>query len=253
MTTTLISTRTHAQAFIDAVRAEASKMWSLPAIWLILAGTLTLTIVLSIAFGANAQIGPGSSANVLDYGVTAVTWTQCGFFLLGVIAATSEYIGGQIRTTLVAIPDRTAQRLAATAALVPHAFAAAVVTIVASITTMLLTTGTDVEQVDLALALRITLSAAGYLTLMAVLSSALGFLIRRAIPAAAILLVYLLIVSPFLQGQNWYFLPDIASYTLWFATVPDDAPPAAVSWLILFAWTLAFLLPSIIVARRRDT
>jgi hypothetical protein len=78
-------------------------------------------------------------------------------------------------------------------------------------------------------------------------------LIRRAIPAAAILLVYLLILSPLLQGQNWYFLPDIASYTLWFASVPDTAPPVIVSWLVLLAWTLAFLVPSIGIANRRDT
>lgn len=253
MTTTDASTRTRSEAFADAVRAEASKLWSLPASWLVLAGTLALTIVLSIAFGTNAQIGSASSATVLDYGVTAVTWTQCGFLLLGVIAATSEYIGGQVRTTLVAIPDRITQRLAAAAALVPLALLAAVVTVIASITTVLLATGTSLEQVHLALALRITLNAAGYLALMALLGSALGFLIRKAIPAAAIPLVHLLVISPLLQGQNWYFLPDIAGYTLWFATVPETAPPAFIAWLTLLAWTLAFLVPSIIDARRRDT
>lgn len=244
--------RTRGKAFTDAVRAEASKLCSLPATWLVLGGTLALTIVLSIAFGTSAHLGPGSAVNILDYGVTAVTWTQCGFFLLGVIATTSEYIGGQIRTTLVAIPDRTAWRLAATVALVPLAFAAGLLIVVASITTILLTAGVAVTEVDLGMAARIIPSAAGYLTLMAVLSSALGLLIRRAIPAAAIVLAYLLILSPLLQGQNWYFLPDIASYTLWFASVPDTAPPAIDSWFVLLAWTFAFLVPSIIVANRRD-
>ena len=117
--TTTTDFRTPATAFTDAVRAEASKLWSLPATWLVLGGTLALTIVLSIAFGTSANIGPDQTVNILDYGVTAVTWTQCGFFLLGVIASTSEYIGGQIRTTLIAIPDRITWRLAATAALVP--------------------------------------------------------------------------------------------------------------------------------------
>lgn len=252
MTTTAEPIRSRGRAFTDTVRAEGSKLWSLPANWLVLAGTLALTIILSLAFSANAR-GSTTAVNALDFGVTAVTWTQCGFFLLGVIAATSEYIGGQIRTTLVAIPDRTAQRLAATTALIPLAFTAAVVTVGTSIATMFLSAGISLAEVDLALMLRIILSAGGYLTLMAVLSSALGFLIRKAIPAAAILLVYLLIISPLLQGQNWYFLPDIASYTLWFATTPDNAPPAIMSWLVLLAWTLAFLVPSIIVARRRDT
>jgi hypothetical protein len=251
--TTTTDARTRGNAFTDAVRAEASKLWSLPATWLVLGGTLALTIVLSIAFGTSANLGTGQAVNILDYGVTAVTWTQCGFFLLGVIAATSEYIGGQIRTTLVAMPGRIAWRLAATVALVPLAFVGGLLIVVASITTILLTAGVAVTEVDLGLAARIIPSAAGYLTLMAVLSSALGLLIRRAIPAAAILLVYLLILSPLLQGQNWYFLPDIASYTLWFASVPDTAPPVIVSWLVLLAWTLAFLVPSIGIANRRDT
>lgn len=253
MTSTIV--RTRGRAFTDAVRAEASKLWSLPATWLLLGGTLALTIVLSIAFGTGADLGPGpgQATNILDYGVAGITWTQCGFFLLGVIASTSEYIGGQIRTTLVAIPDRIAWRLAATVALVPLAFIAGLFVVVASIATILLTAGAAATEVDLGLAARIIPSAAGYLTLMAVLSSSLGLLIRRAIPAAAILLVYLLILSPLLQGQNWYFLPDIASYTLWFASVPDTAPPTIVAWLILAAWTLAFLVPSISIADRRDT
>jgi len=250
---TAIVPRSRGRAFADAVHAEASKLWTLPATWLLLGGTLALTIVLSIAFGTRVNISPGQTVNILDYGVIAVTWTQCGFFLLGVIASTSEYIGGQIRTTLTAIPDRTAWRLAATVALVTFAFVAGLVTVATGIATILVTAGVSVTALDLGLAVRITLSAAAYLTLMSVLSSALGLLIRRAIPAAAILLLYLLILSPLLQSQNWYFLPDIASYTLWFASVPDTAPPATVAWAVLLAWTLAFLVPSISVARRRDT
>lgn len=125
--------------------------------------------------------------------------------------------------------------------------------VLAGLATMLVVTGFPVDEVDPGTAARIVLSAAAYLALMAVFSSALGLLIRRAIPAAAILLLYLLVVSPLLQSQNWYFLPDIASYTLWFASAPRDAPPAVVSWLVLIAWTLAFLVPSMIAARRRDT
>lgn len=176
-----------------------------------------------------------------------------GFFLFGVIGSTSEYIGGQIRTTLTVIPDRIAWRLAATVALVPLAFVAGLLVVVTSITTTLLTAGVTITEIDVGVAARIILSAACYLALMAVLSAALGLLIRKAIPSAALLLVYLLILSPLLQGQNWYFLPDIASYALWFASIPDTAPPAIVSWTVLFAWTLAFLIPSIICVKQRDT
>ncbi|MGW3472926.1 hypothetical protein ACWDKQ_31675 [Saccharopolyspora sp. NPDC000995] len=85
-----------------------------------------------------------------------------------------------------------------------------------------------------------------------VLSSAVGFLVRRTVPAAAGLLVCLLIVSPLLQGQDLYWLPDMASYSLWYATAPEGAPPAPVEWLVVVGWTLAFLVPSIVAFRRRD-
>lgn len=252
MTSTQTPARTRGAAFADAVRAEGAKLWSLPATWLILAGTFALTIVLSIAFTGNADL-TASGVSVLDYGVVALGWTQVGFFLLGVTAATSEYIGGQIRTTLIAVPDRIGQRVAASLSLTPVVFLAGIITVVAGIGTVLITSRTPVSELDIALAIRITLSAAGYLTLMAILSAAIGVLIRKAIPAASILLIYFLILSPLLQGQRWYFLPDTAAYTLWYATVPDEAPPALLGWVVVVAWTIALLIPSLIAAKRRDT
>lgn len=250
-TTAACPSRTRGQAFGDAARAEGAKLWSLPAIWFVFAGTLALTIVLALAFAGSLPKGH-IPATWLDVAVTPVTWTQCGFFLLGVIASTSEYIGGQIRTTWTAVPGRVAQRLAATAALAPLAFIAALLTVTASIVTTCLSLGGPIGYIDWTVTLRIVLSAAGYLTLMAILACSLGVLIRKAVPTAAILLVYLLIVGPLLQGQHWYFLPDMASYTLWFATVPPHAPPAWLAWLVVVAWALALLVPSLIAAQRRD-
>lgn len=53
------------------------------------------------------------------------------------IAATSEYIGGQIRTTLIAVINRIIQRLAANAALAIVVFVAALLTVAISIATVL--------------------------------------------------------------------------------------------------------------------
>ena len=244
--------------YAAATRAELSKLRSLTAIWYTLAGTIALTVLLSLLFVREAEFttGPAGTAdavNVLDFGVVALGWSQVGFFLLGVIAATSEYIGGQIRTTLIAVPNRIIQRLAANTALSIMVFAAALLTVVISIGTVLVASGTVIGDLDVALVARIVFSAAGYLTCLALLSAAVGLLIRKTIPAAAILLVYLLIVSPLLQGQNWYFLPDMASYALWYVTIPDAAPPAIVCWLIVVAWTLAAAVPATLRFARRDT
>lgn len=244
--------------YVAATRAELSKLWSLPATWLTLAGTLALTVLLSVLFVREAErtSGVGSTAaavGVLDFGVAALGWSQIGFFLLGVISAASEYVGGQIRTTLIAVPDRAVQRLAANSALTLLAFPAASLTVLTSIATVVVVSGTSVEELDGAVLARIVLSAAGYLVCMAILSAAIGLLVRKTIPAAAVLLVYLLIVSPLLQGQNWYFLPDMASYALWYATVPPEAPPAILCWLIVIAWTVAAAIPATMAFIRRDT
>lgn len=255
MTTTSASTpttRSPAATFTAAVRAEAHKLGTLPAIWLLLVGTIALTVGLSLLFAANSG-GAELAGLELDIAVTAIPWTQCGFFLLGVVAATSEYIGGQIRTTLVAMPNRVMQRVAALAALTILALIAGLITVSCSIVTMFIAANIDRATIDPSTLIRVVVNASVYLTLMSALSSALGFLIRKAIPTAAILLVYLLIVSPLLQGQSWYWLPDMASYTLWFPTTPADAPDAPIAWLTIIAWTLAFLVPSIIIGKRRDT
>lgn len=244
--------RGRGRALADAVQAETAKLVSLPASWLVLGGTLALTVVLSAAFGSGGSVGPDARERALDLAVTALTWTQCGFVLLGVVTATSEYVGGQVRTTLVAVPDRVAWRLAATVALASVAFVAGIVVAVASVAGFLGAAGLPGSGIDLGQAARVVLSAAGYLSLMSVLASALGIIVRRAIPAAAGLLLYLLVVSPLLQDFRLYALPDVASYILWFTGVPDSAPPAPVAWLVIVAWTLAFLVPSIVLARRRD-
>ena len=238
-------------SYVAAFRAELSKLSSLPAVWLTLAGTVALTILLSFLFASEAAAAV-ASVGILDFGVAALGWSQIGFFLLGVIAAASEYVGGQIRTTLVAVPDRGLQRLAANSALALLSFSAALITVLAGIGTVTVASGTRFEELDGAVLARIVLSAAGYLACMTTLSAAIGLQMRRTIPAAAVLLVYLLIVSPLLQGQNWYFLPDMASYVLWYPTVPPGAPPAILCWLVVLAWTVAAVSSATIVFMRRD-
>ncbi|RDB49107.1 ABC transporter permease [Tsukamurella tyrosinosolvens] len=241
--------------YLDATRAELSKLWTLPATWLTIAGTGALTVLFSFLFAAEAeQTGGGSvtDVNILDIGVAALGWSQVGFFLLGVLSATSEYFGGQVRVTLTAIPNRLVQRVAAATALALLTFIAALVVVTAGMAVVLLRSGTPPVPIDVMLAVRIIANAAGYLTCMALLSSGLGLLIRRAIPGAAILLVYLLIVSPLLQGKGWYFLPDMASYCLWYATVPPDAPPYLTCWLIVLGWTAAIAGPATAVFAWRD-
>ncbi len=244
--------RTAAAAFVDAVRAELSKIVTLPATWLTIGGTAALSAVLSLFFASQAGDGPGAMGS-LDVAMAALPYSQAGLFVLGVIVACSEHVGGQVRTTLIAMPHRVTQRLAATIALVLVAVPAALLVIASSILATVAVLGADVAfPAPVPLVVTVA-SATAYLALMVVLSSAAGSLTRRALPAAGALVLYLVVVSPMLLGQPFAFaLPDIAGYTLWFSDPPEGAPAAAVAWLTVVAWTLAALVPSVVVYRRRD-
>lgn len=244
--------RTAASAFVDAVRAELSKILTLPAARLTTGGTAALSALLAFFFASQAAESSGS-LDSLDVAMAALPYAQAGLFVLGVVIATSEYVGGQIRTTLVAMPRRVAQRLAATVALVLVALPAALVTVLVTVGTSALVLDGRGAFPEAATVTRTIVSASFYLVLMVVFSAAIGFLTKRALPAAGALVLYLVVVSPMLLGQPLsVYLPDIVGYTLWFSTAPEGAPPAPVAWLIVLAWTLAALVPSIVVYRRRD-
>lgn len=235
--------------FEAAVRAELSKLLSLPAAWLTLAATAVVAGGLAVPFsGRGAQ--EVALVTPLDVAMTPMTYAHGGFFVLGIVTAGSEY-SGQLRTTLLAEPRRFTQRLAATAALVPVAFVAGLIVTAAGVAVTALRLG-GVFADPAALA-RVVCACAAYLAFAAVLGSAVAVLLRRTLPAAALVLSYLVVVSPLLIEQPWrYRLPDLAAFTLWFPTSLAGAPSAPVAWATVAAWTLAAFMASLGAFRRRD-
>ncbi|MGO3170127.1 MAG: hypothetical protein ACTIJA_03650 [Bavariicoccus seileri] len=242
------------RTFGNSVYAEMSKLWSLPFNWLILIGTLGVTIAFALIFSINARGSfSGEATEVISIGLTPITYTHAGFFVFGVIASCSEYIGGQVRTTLIAMPNRIEQKLAATVALIPIGFISAVLVSVTSVTITYIMFGSGNAELDIWLTLHMIFNSAIYLTMMTILSAAIGTMVRKSIPVVGGIFLYLFVISPLLLGQTFsFYLPDIVSYTLWFPNAPEEAPPAIVAWLLLIGWTLAFLITSIVIAKRRD-
>ena len=243
------------RTFWHSVYAEISKLWSLPFIWVVLIGTLGITITFALIFSINARGSfSGEATEVISLGLTPMTYTQAGIFVFGVIASCSEYIGGQVGTTLTAIPNRIEQRLAATVALIPFAFISAILVNIISVMITYIMFGSGNADFDIWLNLHMIFNSAVYLTLMTILSSAIGTMVRKSIPVVGGVFLYLFVISPLLLGQAFsFYLPDIASYTLWFPNAPEEAPPAIVAWILLIGWTLAFLIASIVIAKRRDS
>lgn len=237
--------------------AELDKLATLPWTWLTLMGIFILNVVLAAAFTSVGLQGEAGTQNILSIGLASMGYLQAGFIILGILAACSEYTGGQIRTTLAAIPWRGVQlsmkHLALAMITIPVAFFIAASGVLYTFMMMRDTAvGMETDTMIKALA-----GAAGYLTLTALLSAAIGTLLKRTTPAIVLLLGYYFIVSPmlrnFLPSIKNYF-PDMAGSYMYMPPAPDEikvlAPMQGTG--ILMVWTLILIIVAIVFYRKRD-
>jgi ABC-2 type transport system permease protein len=194
-----------------AYRAEVIKLVTLPAVFVTV---LTAGIV-------SAALSVVPDADVVGY-------AQAGFVVLGVLAVTSEYSGGQVRTSLVSVPRRiellTAKALALTSASVP----AAAVIMTAS---RLVARFTTAQRAGPLTASRIV-AAVAYLALVALLAAGVAALTRRTTPALVVLLGYFFVAAPLLR---------------------EHAPPAGRVSAPLVAGTLVAVAAAMVTFHARDS
>lgn len=231
---------------IRILAAELYKLATLPLIRFSLIAAFILNLVLA-----------AGTHSIPHTGFASMRHLQAGFIILGILAACSEYTGGQIRTTLTVMPWRglqlSAKLLALAIVTVPAAYIIAASGILYSFIMMKDTAaGIEIDTV-----IRSLTGAAGYLTLTTLLSAAITSLLRRSTPAMVILLGYYFIISPLTTG----ILPDFSNY------FPDRAvyymytPPALTGADVLtpvqgtgitMSWTVMFIAAAIAIYRRRD-
>lgn len=143
---------------MNAVRAEILKLVTLPALAITAGLTWAVTALLRLA-------APDGSV---------LMFSQVGFLVLGVLAATQDYQDGQIRTALLAVPRRPL--LAVVKAAAPAVAAAPVALLVA------ITAGEPGNT--------------GFLILDVLLAAAVGTVVRVPVGAVAGLLTGYFIVLP---------------------------------------------------------
>ncbi|RBQ15013.1 ABC transporter permease [Spongiactinospora rosea] len=221
-----------------ALAAELSKLLSLRATWLALGGTLAANLLLAVAF---AQTAP---RDVVDAGLAPIGYTQAGFVVLGVLAACSEYVGGQIRTTLTAMPRRARQLAAKHLATAIVALPAAAIMAVSGVALTALVLG------DAPTTFAPIVGVTGYLLLTTLIGVAAGALARRTLVAVAVLLGYLFVVGPLLRDNLALskYLPDTAGAAMWF---PGPLAPAQGA-LVLTGWTAVLVAVALAGHHRRD-
>lgn len=145
---------------MTTARAELLKLATLPALALTVALTWAVTTLIALV------------------GQDPVPLARAGFLVLGVLAATSEYDGGQIHTTLLCTPRRARLQLTRTLVLTLATVPVAVVTV------LIAGTGNPV-----------------YLVLTTVLAAAVGTLLRHALAAVVVVLGYYYVLGPFVRDR----------------------------------------------------
>ncbi|MFI0418868.1 hypothetical protein [Spongiactinospora sp. 9N601] len=229
-----------------ALAAELSKLLSLPATWLTIAGTLAANLVLAVAFAQAALRGTAATRDVVDVGLASIGYAQAGFVVLGVLAACSEYVGGQVRTTLAAMPHRARQLAAKHLATAIVTLPAAALTAVSGVALTALVLG------DTPATFGPILGVTGYLLLTTLIGVAAGALARRTLVAVAVLLGYFFVAGPLLRDNLDLakYLPDTAGAAMWFPARGALTP--AQGALVLTAWTAALIAVALAGHHRRD-
>jgi ABC-2 type transport system permease protein len=183
---------------LDAVRSEWTKLWSVRSTYWALLATVAAIVSLAAVFAAT---GPAAPADPAAYGLSGFFQAQLGVAALGALVMTSEYATGSIRATLTAMPQRVTVLSAKTLVV---AATTAVVGIAAAFLAFFVATrvfagrGIAVGLTDPG-AVRTVIGAGLYLAALAVLTLALGTIIRSSVGTIAVV-VTLMLVLPGIAG-----------------------------------------------------
>ena len=246
--------------------SEWVKLWSLRSTVLtLLAAVIAMVLIGCLAawaFNSNwDDLDPAERAsfNPIDPALVGVNIAQLAVGVLGVLIITGEYATGMIRATLSAVPTRlpvlwAKAGLYAGVTFVVMSFTSLVAFLAAQLFLGERSAGLGVDDLP-----RAILGTAGYLTAIAVLAVALGFLLRSTAGGIATLFG-LLLVAPtlgLLLPSSWRdtllpYLPNYAGSAVTTVRPQDDLLSATGGAFVLLAWAVVPLLAAAVVLRRRD-
>lgn len=260
----------HRATFAHALRAELTKLYSLWSTHLTLLAMFVLIVSLGflVSGGAAEQYRDATPAQRQDFYPMAEPWFvpivigQLAVAVLGVLMVTSEYATGTIRPTLTAVARRGRLLAAKICAFTMVVLPACLITTFALFA---------VGQAALAAAgaprlalgdphvLRSVVGAALYLTVVGLLSLAVGALVRATAGAIAIMFAAAILAPMMLPGLlpgpvgDWIgtYWPTLAGLSVALAPDPDSLAPWP-GFAVLGAFTAAMLALAYAVFRYRD-
>jgi ABC-type transport system involved in multi-copper enzyme maturation permease subunit len=248
------------------VASEWVKLWSLRSTVLTLLAAVSTMVLIGClaawAFTSNwDDLDPVERAafNPIDPALVGVNLAQLAVGVLGVLLITGEYATGMIRATLAAVPTRLPVLWAKTGLYAGVVFVLMSVTSLVAFLMAQLFLGERGADLSVDGLPRALLGTAGYLTAIAVLAVALGFLLRSTAGGIATLFGLLLVVPTLglLLPSSWRdtllpYLPSYAGSAVTTVRPQDDLLSPTGGALVLLAWALVPLLAAAASFRRRD-
>jgi ABC-2 type transport system permease protein len=253
----------------EALRAEWTKLRTLPTTGWLLIGVVILTVAVSVAVAAATHQSSGGGQDPTKLALTGIDLGQAVVAVLAVLTISEEYGTGMIRTSLTAIPRRLALLVAkaanvASLTLVAGIFAVAGCLLAGRL--MLPAAGLDpthgyaLVSISHSPTLRAAAGSVLYLVLIALLSLGVATAIRdTAVSTGAVLaLLYLPpILAQAITDPLRRHLQQIAPMSAGLAIQATSNLPALpiAPWAglgVLAAWAVASLLIGGLLLRLRD-
>lgn len=256
-----------------AFKAELSKLFSLPGIWLAsLIGVFAPVIITVLDSTAEKEeIIAGVSTRLSEMGYSGLGLGVQGVIILGVLAVSSEYVtessetggGQQITTSLTAVSSRLHFLLAKAGAVTVISILLSIVAIITTVSATYLILGEYTPTFEWAR----LIGAMCYWTFTALLALAMTLITKNGIIPLAVLIINSSVVSfsvlLYKVTKLAFYLPDRAGFEMFMFTSDRVHTPVTDSLfysyhtpltggLIMFAWVAVFFIVAAFVFHRRD-
>lgn len=246
------------------VSAEWIKFRSLRSSWAILLSAVAGLIVIGLAIAYNTgrnRVGLAPEDTALSSTLQGFHLAELAVGVLGVLFVSGEYATGMIRSTLAAVPRRVPVLLAKVLVL------AAVLLVVMTATSLVAFLSSQAVlghyhhgfSLSDPTALRVVLGTGLYLTLMALLGSALGWL-TRSTPGGISAFAGVSLLLPVLFGQllgTWgkdlaQFLPGTAGQSFVSSLQAEHTLTPWTGLAVLVGWVAVALVAAAVQLRQKD-
>lgn len=246
---------------VGAVAAEWTKLWSVRATWWCLAGSVVLMGIFAPALGGSITNnyrtdGVDTDLPIAHSSALAMNLVQFAIVALAMLAMTTEYSTGSIRTTLQCVPVRGRMLFAKSAVIAPVMF---VVGIVLAVVGTLTTTPLLFEyaDTDMSKAVPTILNVGVYVALVGVFAIGVGAAVRSAVGTLTTVFMVLAglpgalaVSSNDITQKILDYLPSTAGQHLMDGDTDPYGRPAAL--LIILVWVAAAQVVGYIVLSKRD-